>query len=288
MTHHLETDISIPFILPHFSTRGRLLRLQEVSTSILNQHNYPFPIGKVLAELLCASAALAGLLKYEGVFTLQTKSKGPIELLVIDITHTGKMRGFTQFNEKAIKKNDTFSDLFGEGYLAYTVDQGAHLDRYQGIVKLHHESLSSAIEHYFSQSEQLKTKIFVASEKTDKGKWKSSALLLQQMPSQNVDEESWNHIDALLGTLSQEELLDFSVPYETLLWRLFHEGGIMIFESMPLKAKCRCSQERIKTFLETLSSEEIDELLENGQLKMTCEFCNHTYTFDRKDLMTVH
>ncbi len=288
MEKNQDTDISVPFILPHFSVRGRLIRLEKVSSSILKQHKYPPAVGKVLAELLATSAALAGLLKYEGIFTLQTKSNGPIELLVIDITDTGNIRGFSQFNEYAIHQDSTFSELFGDGYLAYTVDQGLNVDRYQGIVKLHNESLSSAIEHYFDQSEQLKTKIVVASQKTKDGKWRSSALLLQQLPAQEVNEESWNHIDALLSTLSLEEFLDFSAPHETLLYRLFHEGGVLTYEGAPLKAKCRCSRERIKAFLSSLTQEEVEELLENGQLKMTCEFCNHSYNFDRKELITIH
>jgi molecular chaperone Hsp33 len=108
------------------------------------------------------------------------------------------------------------------------------------------------------------------------------------MPSKKVDEDIWNYIDSILATLSPKEFLDFSIPYEKLLYRLFHEGGVADFDPVPLTAKCRCSRERIKDFLNTLSSDEIESLLEKGHLKMTCEFCNHIYEFDRQDLMTVH
>ncbi|OJW53357.1 MAG: hypothetical protein BGO67_01235 [Alphaproteobacteria bacterium 41-28] len=288
MSHRQETDISIPFILPLFSLRGRLVRLKDVSTTILNQHNYPFPIEKVLAELLAAGATLAGLLKYEGVFILQTKTDGPISLAVIDITHKGDIRGYMQFHPQEIKDKDNFRDLLGRGYLAFTVDQGLKIERYQGIVALNHETLSHALEHYFDQSEQLETRLFIASEKTKEGIWKSGAILLQQMPEQRVDKESWVHIEALLKTLSPQEFLDFSTPYEKLLIRLFHEGGVTVFNPTVLKAQCRCSEERIKEFLTTLSTDEMESLLEKGQLKMTCEFCNYHYKFNRKDLMTVH
>lgn len=283
-----QADISVPFILPLFSARGRLLRLEDVSTNIIEQHNYPFPIAKTLADILSTSAALAGLLKYEGIFSLQTKSQGPIQLLVVDMTHTGNMRGYAQYQKDQIHKGDTFSKLFGEGYLVFTVDQGKKVEQYQGIVELHRESLASAIEHYFEQSEQLKTKIFIASHKSENQKWRSSALLLQQLPTEEVNEESWNHMEALLGTISNQELLDFSMPYETLLYQLFHEGGIVTYESSPIQAKCRCSREKVETFLHGLSQEELEGLFENGQLQITCEFCNHTYTFSRKDLTTLH
>lgn len=280
-------DISIPFILPLYSLRGRLVRLQDVSTTIISQHDYPAPIAKILAEFLAAGATLAGLLKYEPVFTLQTKTSGPLNLAVIDVTHQGNLRGYAQFKAAQITPEDSFQKLFDKGYLAFTVDQGIKDKRYQGIVTLNHETLPLALEHYFEQSEQLKTRICIFS-KEEKGVWKSGALLLQELPSQKAGEDAWFTAEAILQTLSAEEFLDFSTPYVTFLRRLFHEGGVLVYDSLPLKAKCRCTEERIKVFLNALSPEEIESLLENGQLKITCEFCNHHYKFDRKDLMTVH
>lgn len=282
-------DCSIPFLLPRFSLRGRLVRLQTLNKEILGQHPYPDPVAKVLAELLAAGATLASLLKYEGVFTLQTKTSGPLHLVVVDVTNKGDMRAYAQFKPQEIMANDSFRNLIGKGYLAFTVDQDVKIDhRYQGIVALEHETIPHALEHYFQQSEQLDTKVFIASEKTGDTAWKSSALLIQQMPSKKVDEEDWNYIESVLATLSSKEFLDFSIDYEKLLYRLFHEGDVTVFDPHPLKAKCRCSSERIKVFLNTLSPDEIESLLEKGHLKMTCEFCNHVYEFDRKDLMTVH
>ena len=288
MLHNPLIDVSIPFMLPRFSLRGRLVRLQNVSSKILHQHAYPFPIAKILAEFLVAGAALAGLLKFKGVFTLQTKTNGPLNLTVIDVTDGGHMRGYAQFNPEKFGSNDTFKDLLGQGYLGFTIDQGLNSDRYQGIVSLNHDGLSQALEHYFDQSEQLATRLCIASEKTREGTWKSSALLLQQLPTQNVSQETWTHIDALLNTLFPEEFLDFSIPCDTLLTRLFHEGSLTVFDPLFLKAQCRCSKERIRDFLATLIPGEIEALLEKEQLKMTCEFCNHRYTFNRKDIITLH
>lgn len=282
-----EIDISVPFVLPFYALRGRLVRLQDVSTTIISQHDYPKPIAKILAEFLAAGATLAGLLKYEGVFTLQTKTSGPLSLAVIDVTHQGNLRGYVQFKADQITPEDSFQKLFDKGYLAFTVDQGIKDKRYQGIVTFNHETFPMALEHYFEQSEQLKTRICIFS-KEEKGVWRSGALLLQELPSQKAEEDTWFTVDAILQTLSAEEFLDFSTPHATLLRRLFHEGGVTVYDPLSLQAKCRCTEERIKVFLNTLSPEEIESLLENGQLKITCEFCNYHYRFDRKDLMTVH
>lgn len=288
LTDDENEDLSIPFLLPDFSLRGRLVRLHTLNNDILSQHAYPDPIAKVLTELLAVGAILASLLKYKGVFTLQTKTSGPVNLVVIDVTDEGNVRGYAQFKSHEILQEGNFKNLMGKGYLAFTVDQGLTIERYQGIVPLDHDTLTHAVEHYFEQSEQLETKVFISSEKTKEGTWKSSALLLQQMPLEKVDEDIWNYIDAILTTLSPKEFLDFSIPYEKLLYRLFHEGGVTDFDPSPLKAQCRCSEGRIKDFLATLSSDEIEGLLEKGHLKMTCEFCNHVYEFDRQDLMTIH
>jgi molecular chaperone Hsp33 len=283
-----QVDLSIPFLLPDFSMRGNLVRLSTVSTQILTKHTYPPNVENILCDLLAAGAALSGLLKYEGIFTLQTKTSGPIGFAVVDVTHNGHLRGYVQVRDNLPSEKSTFKELLGRGYLTFTVDQGLKVDRYQGIVSLNHESLIESLEHYFEQSEQTGTKIFLASEKNQAGEWKCGALVLQQLPTKVKDGEPWDFIEAILKTLSPQEFLNFETTYETLLYRLFNEVGVQVFEPKPLIAQCRCSKERIRTFLSTLKTDEIEELLEKGQLKMTCEFCNHVYTFDRKDLMTVH
>lgn len=288
MTTFPLVDVSIPFLLPTLFLRGQIVRLQDVSTAIINQHAYPLSIAEVLADLLAAGSVLSNLLKYKGIFTLQIKTTGPVRLAVVDVTSEGHMRGYTEFKSQEIIEEASFKDLLGEGYLVLTVDQGRQVDRYQGIVSLNHDTLTEALEHYFQQSEQLETRICISSHRTKEGYWKSSALLLQQMPSQNVEVETWLYIEALLNTLSSDELLDFSIPYETLLYRLFHETDVTVFDPVAYKAQCRCSKERIKTFLNTLTIEEVEGLLENGRLKISCEFCNHLYDFERKDLITIH
>lgn len=288
MKNNDNTDLSVPFLLPRFSLRGRLVRLQTVNAEILSQHEYPDSIKTVLAELLAGTVVLAGLLKYEGVFTLQTKSSGPLQLAVVDVAHGGDVRGYAQFKPEQLQEGGNFKDLMHKGHLVFTVDQGLKVERYQGIVTLNHETLSQALEHYFAQSEQLETQIFIASEKMADGSRRSAALLLQQMPTEKLDPDAWSYVESILATLSFDEFLDFSIDYERLLYRLFHEGDVTTFDPQTLQAKCRCSRERIKSFLVALDGDELEELLEKGHLKMTCEFCNHVYEFDRKDLMTVH
>lgn len=274
-----------PFELKDLGVRGRLVRLESVTSDIIAKHGYPAPVAEVLSELLAAGAALSSLLKFDGVFTLQSKTDGPISMAVVDFTSSGHARGFIQYSEEEMAKSMDFAKLMGSGYLAFTVDQGMSIDRYQGIVELNHESLCAALTHYFEQSEQLKTKVIVRSER-DGESWKSGALLLQQLPDKTEsDKDVWHYMEALLSSLSKEEMLSSGLSDHEILYRLFNENECVVYEPKPLMAQCRCSKDRINAFLHTLSSEELDECVENNEINLTCEFCNARYTFRREDIL---
>ncbi len=284
----MTSDICQSFMLDDSHIRGRLIRLDNVSTEILGKHKYPPTVAQILSELLAAGCALAGLLKYEGIFTFQSRTDGPINLTVVDVTHHGHVRGYIQYDEAAIDGKSTFSELMGQGYLAFTVDQGTSVDRYQGIVNLQGETLCEGLEHYFTQSEQMVSRVVIRSQKTPDGHWKAAALVLQQLPKEDVDEDTWPHIEALLQTVNNDELFSDSLASEEILYRLFHELNIEIYEPQKLHAHCRCTPERIKDILTHQSPTELEEFFEDNQLKMTCQFCNEEYTFARDDIIKIH
>jgi len=287
----METDFYQTFVLPQAHVRGRLVRLKEVSSEIAQQHDYPRNVAGLLSEFTAGAVALATLLKYEGIFTLQTRTKGPMSLSVVDVTSQGNVRGYVQYDEERIEKAKRFQDIMGQGQIAFTVDQGVNLDRYQGIVPLEKETLAQCLEEYFRQSEQLETRIIIQSHGSKENEWQAVALLLQQLPAsltEETDEDTWPHIDAILNTLKTEETFDFSLPPQEFLYRLFNEFDLEVYEPQPVKAQCRCSKERIKDFLASLSPQEIEECLENGVLNMTCEFCNQHYTFKRNEILKIH
>ena len=235
-------------------------------------------------------------MKYEGIFTLQTKGDGPISLMVADVTSTGDVRGYAQFDAERLAGADTIDSaapvpaLLGDGYLAFTVDQGEHTERYQGIVELSGDTLSDGIQHYFRQSEQLDTGIKVAVAFTDLG-WRGGALMLQRLPEDQVQQtlgsdvaDDWRRAMVLMGTCTDRELLDPNLPANDLLFRLFNEDGVRVWAPSDLNASCRCSRDRVATVLASLPRDEIADLKVNGNVEVTCEFCNSTYTFDDAQL----
>ena len=242
---------------------------------------------------MTVAAALASALKYEGVFTLQTKGDGPIKLMVADMTSEGAMRGYAQFDAEAVaaipKEKATVPRLLGAGYLAFTVDQGEDTDRYQGIVELEGASLVDCIHHYFRQSEQLQAGFKLAVEHGAKG-WRAAAIMLQRLPAEETDEaiedadDAWRRAMIMLASCTDEELLSLNLAINDLLYRLFHEDGVRVFTGHALQAQCRCSRERVETVLRRLPADDIDHMEQDGKIEVICEFCNSKYEFEPEEI----
>jgi len=282
-------DFVLPFQFESCAVRGRLVRLGPALDLILHQHAYPPAVGRLLSEAMALGVALATSLNYEGVFTLQAKSDGAVRLLVADVTHDGGIRAYAQFDETKLAAAQAGAKLLGKGYLAFTVDQQLKQDRYQGLVELNGDSLAEAVQHYFRQSEQLPTGVVVAVQRDAQQRWHGGCLLLQHMPregghahvSDTAIEDDWHRAMLLLDTCTPEELTDPALPAEDLLFRLFHEEGVRIYDRLALRPQCRCSLERVTAMLRSLPRAEIEELAVNGLVSVTCEFCNRSYEFDR-------
>jgi len=311
------SDFVQPFQIEGHGVRGRLVRLDGVASEIVAKHAYPEPVAHLLTEMMALAAILAATLKYEGVFTLQAKGNGAVRVLVADVTSAGAVRGYAQFDRDAVAAIPAASAnlmrLTGGGYLAFTVDQGEHAERYQGIVELEGSSLVECIHHYFQQSEQLHAAFKLAIEH-HAGGWRAGAIMLQRLPSQgghsvgwtpdgskphdwqggsgditaDIDgeeaEDAWRRAVVLMASAQDRELLGPETGINDLLYRLFHEDGVRVFTGHDLKAQCRCSRHRVENVLKSLGEGELDDLAIDGNLVVTCEFCNNEYRFALSDV----
>jgi molecular chaperone Hsp33 len=294
----IADDLSRPFQLEQSALRGRLIRMGDTVDIVLTRHNYPPAVSKLLGEMFVLAATLAGGLKFEGTFSLQTRSDGPISLMVADCTHAGAMRGYAKFDPEAVAAagGDSVPDLLGQGHFAATVDQDHDGEAYQGLVDLAGESLTDCIHSYFRQSEQIRTGMKIAVDRVpdDQGAmpWRAGAVMIQSLPDAAPvgDEqqalEDWRRTMLLLGTVTDKELTDPNLSPERLLLRLFHEEGVRVFEPQPLAFRCRCSRERVETLLRQFPAEDIEEMKqEDGELSVRCEFCNEAYHFSEEALL---
>lgn len=289
------------FQLESSNLRGRVVKLGGALDQIITAHKYPNAVSQMVAETVTLTAALSSMLKYEGVFTLQTQGDGSVRMLVSDVTSTGVIRGCASFDvtrvENAIAQlsvlaenegsQNALAQLLGKGYMAFTVDQPGSSDRYQGIVELKGASLADSVRHYFKQSEQIGTGIKMAVGVRD-GHWRAGAIMLQHLPEDqknpaqglgNVAEDDWRRAMILQDTCSEDELLDAELDTDELLFRLFYEEGVRVYDRKSLRKGCRCDDERVKNVLSTLSVEDIEFMANDGRVTMTCEFCSKEYSY---------
>ncbi|MBW8883144.1 MAG: Hsp33 family molecular chaperone HslO [Asticcacaulis sp.] len=266
----LAADFSARFVIETHPVHGRLVRLGETLDQILRAHDYPDVIANLLGEA-CVLATLVGAsLKFEGRLILQAQGSGAVRYVVADYDTRGGLRGFCRYdpdelNALILENEGKFQSLgaeslLGKGTFIMTLDPEGMSERYQGITPIEGESLSLCAEHYFAQSEQVPTQAIAGDE------------------SRGDTKESFQHIRALFETLGEEELTDFDLPADRLLYRLFHEDGVRLSALKPVHKLCRCSQERVEDLVASFSPEEQNEMLEaDGKVHITCEYCSKTF-----------
>ncbi len=275
-----NADFKQRFLFPETDIRGELVRLDESLEAILGTHDYPLAVQGLVGEAVAAVALLAGTLKFSGRLSLQAQGRGPVSLLLAECTHDGQLRALAR-HDGELDTAANIGALIGDGTMVITItpDQGR---QYQGIVPLEGDTLAQCLEGYFQQSEQLPTRLWLAA-----GNGRAAGLMLQRLPDQvasrDANQQQWEHLEALAGTLKMEELLD--LPAETVLRRLFHETPPRLPEAQPLRFGCTCSRERTENALLSLGADELKTLLaEDGEATLTCDFCLSQQHFDAVDL----
>ena len=304
-------DVSIPFAVEPLDVRGRVVRLGPSVDAILSRHGYPAPVARLLGEAAALTVLLGSSLKMEGRFQLQTRSNGPVDMLVVDFDAPDRVRAFARFDAQLLAQaqaqgGTTPAALLGSGHLAFTIEQGETRSRYQGIVALAGQGLEEAAHEYFRQSEQIPTlvRLAVAESLTGAGAhWRAGGLMVQFLPeasdgrrppdlppgdtpegveiSEPAEEEAWAEARALAGTVEDHELVDPLLSSERLLYRLFHERGVTVFDPRAIREACRCSDLRIRDMLRQFTPQERRDMIgDDGRIGVTCEFCSTHRDFD--------
>ncbi len=292
-------DLVAAFQIEREPVRGRIARMSAVVHDILTRHDYPEPVANLLGEA-CTLAALVGAsLKFDGRLIMQAQGDGPVRYVVADYDTVGGLRGYCRYDADRVAEISTgfvrpgAKSLLGDGLFIMTVDQGPDMERYQGVTAIEGETLALCAEQYFAQSEQTPTRIRLAvgQLQTDEGlAWRAGGMVLQNIAGDDArgsTDEAWDRSQALFETVGEDELIDPAVPPELLLYRLFHEDGVRMFEPRPLSAMCRCSSERILSVLRSFSDEEREDMVEDdGIIRVTCEYCSRIYDVAPEEVAT--
>ena len=288
-----SNDLLNRFIFDDCDIRGELVTLGESYREILSHNNYPPAIQKLLGEFLAAISLMSSTLKFDGMIILQARGDGAISTIMAECNHHNNIRGIVRLKpdvelSEELANNSSMQDLLGNGVLVITIEPkraenfGGKLERYQGIVPLERETLAGCLEDYFQQSEQLATRFWIAADNEH-----ASGFLIQALPHQlktpEENRDHWETIEALANTITPEELLQ--LDHEQILYRLFHEQQVRVFDPTQVKFACSCSRERSESALLALGKTEVEELLvEKGSIDIDCQFCNKHYHFTPEDV----
>ncbi len=269
------------FILEKTRVRGVLVRLDATWKEVLSRADYPPNVQQILGHAMAAIPLLTSTIKFTGKMTLQARGTGPLTLLVVQGNADGGQRGLARW--KAEPPLSPLEKILGDATLTIQIESGEAGDVYQGVVGIAGDFLQDALADYFENSEQLPTRLWLCC-----GEGQVAGLMLQQLPSEDEDnnEDDWNRVNLLADTIEQEELFEKEVG--KLLGQVFAEEDVRLFDSEPLCFECGCSRERTAGLIAGIGYEEaIDILKKEGQIEITCEFCNSVNTFDSIDVEAI-
>jgi len=306
-------DVVLPFAVEALDIRGRAIQAGPLIDTILKRHNYPQDVNFLLGEMIMLTIILGSSLKFEGNFILQTQSDGPVSLVVVDFTSPGSVRAYARYDQNELEKalrqgKGSPRELLGTGVLAMTIDQGPQMQRYQGIVELNGISLEEVAHQYFKQSEQIPTSVRLsiaqivrpaADGAGSETSWRGGGIISQFFPDSpgriavqdlpggsdevpdEIDEDgAWVEATALMATISEDELTDPQISSERLLYRLFNEHGVRVFNGISVEERCSCSREKVLAMVR--SFEETDKKPEDMTTK--CEFCSTVYEISATEI----
>ena len=295
----IERDLTadnsiIRFQVGDTAVRGRVVRLGGAIDEILSAHQFPDALSELLGEAACVVSMMGVALKFDGKLIFQAQGNGPVAMMVADYTAGGALRATASTQGDIVGRGA--AALLGKGHVAMTIDQGAEMERYQGVTPIEGASLADAAVAYFAQSEQIPTVVQLAVGKISlpgqAERWRAGGIMAQFMPGEGgsrargeemlmsqEDRENWERAAAFIETTQHDELLDPAVSVETLLYRLFHEDGVRVFDAQPVHAHCECNQNKIAAVLERYAEDELGDMVEEGAIKVVCEFCRKEYRF---------
>lgn len=303
-------DRILPFQIEALDVRGRVVRLGPAIDRVIERHAYPPAVSKVLGEAVALTVLLGSALKIDGRFQLQTRSDGPIGMLVVDFEAPDAVRACARFDKARLYDVRGAGALLGHGHMALTVDQGPDMSRYQGVVALEGGSLEDAAHAYFRQSEQIPTKVRLAvAETLEAGRrhsWRAGGMLVQFLPDapermrtpdlhpgdapegaetpEAEEDDAWVEAQTLVATVEDHELIDPTLEPERLLIRLFNERDIRVFESRGVREACRCSRDRVLGMLKSFSDDDRKDMrADDGSIEVTCDFCSTRYGFSAEE-----
>lgn len=282
-----KTDVLNRYLFNDRHVRGELVQLSKSYQSIINNHNYPLGVRLLLGELLAATCLLTATLKFEGEITVQLQGDGPVGYMSVNGDNNQKLRGIAKVVETEKANNaHSLKEVIGKGNMIITV-KPKNGEAYQGIVALDQPTLAQCFSQYFEVSAQIPTQVWLFS---DDEKQQVAGSLVQLLPdgdgsieNKEQQQEDFQHLAQLTNTIKADEI--FSLEAEALLYRLYHQEKVSLFDPQTVSYQCGCSSEKCFSAIAQIEGDEIEAMLaEQGKISMTCDYCLTTYDFFNEQL----
>jgi molecular chaperone Hsp33 len=287
--NRITEDIVVPFSLENSCVSGRILRLNNVLSKVLHGHNYPLVVKKILAELLSLATILGTISSRNEVVTLQIQSNGPITFMLAKCSSQGNIRGYAKFDEKIIHKlgdKPQLDQLFTKAGIVVTIQDENHNILSQSILDMIGDNVTDCFVGYFQSYANMNVRFANHVRCLSNNNWCIASVLLQRVNEESNEqhEEMWNNANIILNTIKNDELVDTSVSLHNLLYRLYNEDGVRVFEPTNITANCSCSRTKIENALRSMSTEEVLSLIVGDIITVNCEFCGKDEVFSNDDL----
>jgi len=281
-----HNDSLYRFAVDGCNVRGQLVYLDHSWRELASRHDYPPVVRRLLGEAVSAAALLSATIKFDGALSIQASGDGGLRLLIAEATANGTLRGLARW--KGELHDALLPELLGSGRLTITIDPGGGRERYQGIVELQSDGLSQSLRGYFSHSEQLPTRLWLAVEEE-----RVAGLLLQRVPEPDQEKfwldvgdrsaDAWRQTVEHAEAMNSTELLKLGVP--ELLARINGDRAVRLYRGQDWRFLCSCSREKVTEVLRALGRDDLDSLIEDRErVNVNCEFCNAEFSFDAVDV----
>lgn len=276
----MQTDVLHRYLFDNLHARGELVNLSQTFQEIVAPHDYPLGVKQLLGELVAATCLLTATLKFDGEIAVQLQGDGPVGYMAVNGNNEQEMRGIARMASDT--NATTLKDLIGKGNMVITI-RPKNGEPYQGVVALEQDTLAQCLAHYFEVSEQIPTKILLFS---DEKISQIAGTLIQLLPDAGDKEKQqadFEHLCQLTNTIKPEEI--FSLPSQELLYRLYHQEEVRLFEPQAVSYQCSCSAEKCLNAISQIAPSELESIIaEQGSVSMTCDYCLTTYQFKHPEL----
>lgn len=272
-----QQDCLRRFLFENHGVRGEWVRLHD-SWRQAKQHQVLVndAVDSQLGQALAAVVLLSATIKFNGSMIMQIQGSGEVTALVAQATNDRKIRGLVR--SEASVSGTNLKEMVGKGGRLVLTVESDYGEPYQGIVGILEDSLAEVVRAYFEQSEQLDTRLWLFANQTH-----AAGLFIQELPSEEKNKADWQRIEMLANTVTAEEML--TLDCEELLYRLFNEERVIVYEPESVEFKCNCSRQKIGGTLAAIGRSELEAILqERDDVEVDCQFCGAQYHFDKIDV----